>query len=135
MMDTRLASLLLLLLPGALSLSVSLDSLTSRHLRAALETESRLSVYWCKSQVATVLPLSPLLSSPLPSPPLSGRIKLLTASPYWCCHPSISQITNSIIVIVMGVGGVGGAGSLNLWENKEMRRTSQVLPGRENFLP
>ena len=68
MMDTRLASLLLLLLPGALSLSVSLDSLTSRHLRAALETESRLSVYWCKSQVATVLPLS----SPLPSPPLSS---------------------------------------------------------------
>ena len=67
-MDTRLASLLLLLLPGVLSLSVSLDSLTSRQLRVALETESGLSVYWCKSQVATVLPLSLLL----PSPPLSS---------------------------------------------------------------
>ena len=70
-MDTRLVSLLLLLLlPGVLSLSVSLDSLTSRQLRAALQTESGLSVYWCKSQVATVLPLSSPLSSPLLSSPL-----------------------------------------------------------------
>ena len=42
--------LLLLLVSGVLSLSVQLESLTSKQLRAALDTESRLGVFWCKSE-------------------------------------------------------------------------------------
>ncbi len=41
--------LLLLLVSDTLSLSVQIENLTSRQLRAALDTESRLGVFWCKS--------------------------------------------------------------------------------------
>ena len=68
MLDSRLLLLLVHLLAGVISVSVEVEILTGRQLSAAVSTEERLAVFWCKSynlsywsyQVTTLpSPLSP----------------------------------------------------------------------------
>ena len=107
MLDSRLL-LLLLLLSRVNSVSVEVEILTGRQLSAALTTEDRLAVYWCKSSNLSYWAYCyHPLPSPSPSLAVDQIINCITpATPaLGQCLPHKSLIYSSTAVIVMAVGG------------------------------
>ena len=124
MLDSRLLLLLVHLLAGVISVSVEVEILTGRQLSAAVSTEERLAVFWCKSYNLSYWSYHP----PLPTLSLAVDqiINCITPPPPSTGSMFASQIINLFLHGCDCYGSLEGRGltSLLSWENKEI----QILP-------
>ena len=129
MLDSRLLLLLLVnLLGGVISVSVEVEILTGRQLSAAVSTEERLAVFWCKSYNLSYWSYHP----PLPSLSLAVDqiINCITPPPPSTGSMFASQIINLFLHGCDCYGSLEGRGltSLLSWENKEIQITTKSFP-------